>query len=143
MEQAKLDKILNEHKEWLRTGGEKGTRADLRSADLRSADLSSADLSSADLRSADLRSADLRSADLSSADLSSADLDFSTFPLWCGGLDVDIDDRQAIQLLYHLVRNVMYSKNTSNEIKKICKMKSIVKKANEFHRVGECGKIEE
>ena len=86
---------------------------------------------------------DLRSADLRSADLSSADLDFSTFPLWCGGLDVDIDDRQAIQLLYHLVRNVMYSKNTSNEIKKICKMKSIVKKANEFHRVGECGKIEE
>ena len=107
MEQAKLNKILDEHKEWLRSGGEKGKRADLRSADLRS-----------------------------------ANLDFSAFPLWCGGLDVNIDDKQAIQLLYHLVRNVNYSKNTSNEMKKICKMKSIVKKANEFHRVGECGEIE-
>lgn len=29
MEQAKLDKILNEHKEWLRTKGEKGSKADL------------------------------------------------------------------------------------------------------------------
>ena len=132
MEQAKLNKILDEHKEWLRSGGEKGKRADLRSADLRSADLSYANLRSADLSSANLRSADLRSANL----------DFSAFPLWCGGLDVNIDDKQAIQLLYHLVRNVNYSKNTSNEMKKICKMKSIVKKANEFHRVGECGEIE-
>ena len=187
MEQAKLDKILDEHKEWLRTNGKKGTRANLRSANLSSADLSSADLSSADLRyanlrsanlryadlssadlryanlrSADLRSADLRSADLSSADLSSADLryanlrsadlrsadlssanlDFSAFPLWCGGLDVHIDDRQATQLLYHLVRNVKYSKNTSKAMKKICKIKSLIKQANQFHRVNECGVIE-
>ena len=172
MEQAKLDKILDEHKEWLRTNGEKGKRADLSSADLRSADLSSADLrsadlssadlssadlrsadlssadlSSADLRSADLRSADLRSADLSSANLSSAnlssaDLDYSAFPLWCGGLDVHIDDKQATQLLYHLIRNVQYSKNTSKSMKKICKIKSLVKQANKFHRVSECGEIE-
>ena len=80
---------------------------------------------------------------MSDADLMSANLDFSAFPLWCGGLDVHIDDKQAIQLLYHLVRNVKYSKNTSGELKKLCKLKSIVKKANEFHRVGECGKIEE
>ena len=171
MEQAKLDKILDNHKLWLQTSGEQGERAnlrsadlsyaDLRSADLRSADLSYADLRSADLRyadlsyadlryanlrsadlsSADLRSADLRSADLSSADLRSADLDFSAFPLWCGGLDVNIDDKQATQLLYHLVRNVQYSKNTSGEMKKLCKLKSIIKKANEFHRVNECGVI--
>jgi uncharacterized protein YjbI with pentapeptide repeats len=127
MEQAKLDKILDEHKEWLRTGGESGKRANLSSADLSSADLRSADLSYADLRSADLRS---------------ADLDFSAFPLWCGGLDVHIDDKQAAQLLYHLVRNVKYSKNTSKAMKKICKIKSLVKQANEFHRVTECGKIE-
>jgi uncharacterized protein YjbI with pentapeptide repeats len=158
MNRDELNKILDNHKLWLKTNGEQGERADLSSADLSYADLSSADLSyaklrSADLRSADLRSAklrsadlsyaDLRSADLSSADLSSADLDFSAFPLWCGGLNVHIDDKQATQLLYHLVRNVQYSKNTSAEMKKLCMLKSIVKKANEFHRVGECGKIEQ
>ena len=156
MDQAKLNKILDNHKLWLKTNGEQGERADLRSADLRSADLSSADLRSADLRyadlssanlrSADLRSADLRSADLRYADLSSADLryanlDYSAFPLWCGGLDVHIDDKQATQLLYHLIRNVQYSKNTSKALKKICRIKSLVKQANKFHRVGECGEI--
>ena len=167
MEQAKLDKILDSHKLWLKTNGEQGERANLSSADLSSANLSSADLSSADLRSANLRFADLRSADLSSANLSSADLssadlrsanlrfadlrfadlrfadlDYSAFPLWCGGLDVHIDDKQATQLLYHLVRNVQYSKNTSGEMKKLCKLKSIIKKANEFHRIDECGDID-
>ena len=158
MNKEKLDKILENHKLWLRTSGEQGERADLRSADLRSADLRSANLNYADLRYADLSYADLSyadlssanlsyanlsSADLSSADLRSADLDFSAFPLWCGGLDVHIDDKQATQLLYHLARNVLYSKNTSAEMKKLCMLKSIVKKANEFHRVRECGKIGE
>ena len=166
MNRKELDKILDNHKLWLSTNGEQGERADLSSANLSYADLSSADLRSANLISADLRYADLRSANLSSADLrsanlsyanlrsadlssanlisadlSSADLDFSAFPLWCGGLNVNIDDKQATQLLYHLVRNVQYSKNTSAEMKKLCKLKSIVKKANEFHRVCECGEI--
>ena len=166
MNQAILNKILDEHKEWLRTNGEKGKRADLSYADLSSANLSSADLSYANLRSANLSYADLSSADLSYANLRSAnlsyanlsyadlssadlrfadlrfaDLDFSVFPLWCGGLDVNIDDKQAIQLLYHLVRNVKYSNNTSAEMKKLCKLKTIIKKANEFHRVNECGLI--
>ena len=156
MDKAKLDKILDNHKLWLSSGGKKGERADLRYADLRYADLRSADLryadlryanlryadlSSADLRSANLRSADLRSADLKYADLRSADLDYSCFPLWCGGLNVHIDDKQATQLLYHLVENVLHSKNTSAELRKLCKLKSIVKKANEFHRVNECGEI--
>ena len=137
MEQAKLNKILDAHKEWLQTNGEKGEKADLRSADL-----SYADLSYADLRSADLSSADLSYADLRSADLRYADLDFSVFPLWCGGLDVHIDDKQATQLLYHALRNIKYSKNTSAKLKKICEIKSLVKQANEFHRVKECGEIE-
>ena len=127
-----LDKIIDNHKLWLSSGGEKGERADLCYADLRSADLSSADLRSADLRSANLRSADLRSANL----------DYSAFPLWCGALDVHIDDRQARQLIYHIVRNVKYSKNTSAELKRICKIKSLVKQANKFHRIKECGNIE-
>ena len=137
-----LDKIIDNHKKWLKSGGDEGERANLRSADLRSADLRYADLSSADLRCADLSCADLRSADLRSANLRSADLDYSAFPLWCGGLNVHIDDKQATQLLYHLVKNVQYSKNTSAKLKRICKIKSLVKQANDFHRVGECGKIE-
>lgn len=127
MNKAELDKILDNHKLWLETNGEAGARANLSYADLRRADLSYANL---------------RRADLSYADLSCADLDFSAFPLWCGGLDVNIDDKQATQLLYHLVRNVQYSKNTSAEMKKLCMLKSIIKKANEFHRVNECGRIE-
>lgn len=86
--------------------------------------------------------ADLRGANLIEANLRGADLDYSAFPLWCGGLDVHIDDRQAVQLLYHLVRNVLYSKNTSDELKNLLSQKEIVDKANEFHRVDECGKIE-
>lgn len=80
-------------------------------------------------------------ANLRSADLSSADLDYSAFPLWCGGLDVHIDDRQATQLLYHLIHNVKYSKNTSKALKKICRIKSLVNQANKFHRVNDCGEI--
>jgi uncharacterized protein YjbI with pentapeptide repeats len=162
-----LEEILDNHKLWLSSNGENGERAnlsnaDLRNADLRSANLRNADLSNANLRSADLRyanlsNADLRYADLSSAnlryaDLSSAnlsyailsfaDLDFSAFPLWCGGLDVNIDDKIATQLLYHLVRNVKFSKHTSKEMKALCRLKTVVKQANKFHRVEECGKIE-
>ena len=193
MEKEMLNKILDEHKEWIETEGKKGTKAnlhyadlrcahlrgvnligvdlreanlryadligaDLRETDLRGANLSGASLISTDLRGADLRYADLsgtnlryaelRSADLSGSDLSEADLcganlDYSAFPLWCGGLDVHIDDRQATQLLYHLVRNVLYSKNTSESLKKLCSLKSLVSQANKFHLADECGHIEE
>ena len=128
MKQAKLNKILDEHKKWLRTNGKEGQRADL---------------SSTDLSSANLRFADLNSADLRSADLNSADIDYSAFPLWCGGLNVNIDDRQATQLLYHLIQNVNYSKNTSKALKKLCRITSLVKQANKFHRAEECGIIKE
>ena len=128
MEQVELNKILDEHRIWLRTNGKEGQRADL---------------CYADLCYADLRYADLRYANLRYADLRYADLDYSAFPLCCGGLDVNIDDRQATQLLYHLIRNVNYSKNTSKSFKKICRIKSLVKQANNFHRAEECGIIKE
>lgn len=111
MNKADLDKILDNHKLWLESGHIEGERANL------------------------------RSADLVGANLVGANLDFSCWPLWCGGLNVHIDDRQATQMLYHLVKNVQYSKNTSKELKELCMLKLIVKKANEFHRVGECGEI--
>jgi len=166
MEVAKLNKILDDHKLWLQTNGEHGKRANLSYVDLSSADLNNVDLSYADLNNANLGSAnltyanltyaeliyanlnnanlnnvDLRYADLRYADLNSANLDFSAFPLWCGSLNVHINDRQAKQLLYHLVQNVQYSKNTSRTMKKLLLTETIIKKANEFHRVNECGKI--
>ena len=163
-----LQIILEKNKKWI-NGEDGGERADLSGADLSGADLSGADLRRADLSGADLTGADLIRADLIRADLSGADLrradlsganlrradligadliganmiksdlDFSCLPLWCGGLDINIDDRQAKQIAYHLVRNVLYSKNTSKEAKET--VKPLVDFANGFHRVEECGKI--
>ena len=171
MIKEELDKVLESHKKWLH-GNCCGKRADLCGADLSGANLYGADLYGADLCGADLsgaslygaelcgadlsgaslygaelndanlRDADLCGAELHGADLRGADIDFSIWPLWCGGLDVHIDDRIAIQLLYHLVRNVLYSKNTSEELKRLLSQKEIVKVANQFHRVDECGRIE-
>ncbi len=115
--------------------------ADLNGANLHGANLRAADLRGADLRDADLNGANLRAADLHGADLHGADLDFSDFPLWCGGLDVHIDDKLASQLLYHLLRNVAYSKNTGEELRSLLLTPELIGAANLFHRVDECGKI--
>ncbi|ENO0333339.1 TPA: pentapeptide repeat-containing protein [Salmonella enterica] len=74
MNSADLSKILEEHKVWITSMRESGSRADLRDADLRDANLRGADLRGADLRGADLRDADLFGADLCGADLRGADL---------------------------------------------------------------------
>ena len=146
----KIKNILKKHKDWLE-GESDGERADLifanlrgadlRDADLRGANLRDADLRGADLRGANLRDADLRGADLRDADLRGANLDFSCFPLWCGGLDIHLDDRQLIQIAYHLVRNGLHSKNASEETKK--ELAELIDFANRFHRVDECGEIDE
>ena len=123
MEKEELNKILSKHKKWLRTNSKFGCVANFRLMKLRHVDLSH--------------------ADLRYADLSYADLDYSFFPLWCGGLDVNIDDRQATQLLYHLIRNVNYSENISESFKKLCMTESLVNQANKFRRIDECGIIKE
>ncbi|EAX1775378.1 pentapeptide repeat-containing protein [Salmonella enterica] len=74
MNSADLSKILEEHKVWITSMRESGSRANLRDANLRGANLRDANLCSADLRGADLRGADLRGADLRDANLCSADL---------------------------------------------------------------------
>ncbi|EAX8465595.1 pentapeptide repeat-containing protein [Salmonella enterica] len=84
MNSADLSKILEEHKVWITSMRESGSRANLcdanlcganlRGADLRGANLRGADLRGADLRGADLRGANLRGADLRGADLRGADL---------------------------------------------------------------------
>lgn len=159
MDRDELNSILAEHQKWLNTDGKEGRRADLYRADLRrasligasleeasligaslirasleGASLEEASLKRADLRGADLEGASLRGASLRGADLRGADLDFSAFPLWCGGLSVHIDDRIAIQLLFHLVQNTQFSKNTSERVKKIICTKELIDLANEFHR---------
>ena len=155
MKQEELQEILDAHKKWI--NGEDGgaganlrgadlfgadlRRADLRRADLRRANLSGADLSGADLRRANLRDANLRGADLrranlSGADLSGADLDFSCWPLWCGGLAVKVCKRIAVQLAYH------FCKLDCDDPEYIAARNAILDFANQFHRVGERGKLE-
>ncbi|ELY4259971.1 pentapeptide repeat-containing protein [Cronobacter sakazakii] len=84
MNSAELSKILDEHKVWVTSFGENGSKAnlcdanlcdaDLRDANLRGADLCDADLCGADLRGANLSGADLCGANLCGANLSGADL---------------------------------------------------------------------
>ncbi|EDY0371762.1 pentapeptide repeat-containing protein [Salmonella enterica subsp. enterica serovar Mbandaka] len=74
MNSADLSKILEEHKVWITSMRESGSRANLRDANLRDANLCGADLRDANLRDADLCGANLRGADLCGADLRDANL---------------------------------------------------------------------
>ena len=116
--------------------------ANLRRADLRDANLWGANLQRADLQGANLRRADLWGADLRRANLRDADIDYSAWPLWCGSLEAYIDDRIAIQLLYHLLRPVQASPYVSQEVKERLLTDDLIKLANRFHRAEECGEIE-
>ena len=112
-------------------------RADLRGANLSWADLSWADLSEADLSEANLRRADLSEANLRRADLSGADLDYSVWPLWCGALHVKTDKRIMCQLAYH------FCAQDCDDPEYIAARNAILDFANQFHRVDECGRLEE
>ncbi|EGK7448326.1 pentapeptide repeat-containing protein [Salmonella enterica] len=74
MNSADLSKILEEHKVWITSMRESGSRADLRGANLYGADLRGANLYGADLRGANLYGADLCGANLCDADLRGANL---------------------------------------------------------------------
>ncbi|EIX3243449.1 pentapeptide repeat-containing protein [Salmonella enterica] len=74
MNSADLSKILEEHKVWITSMRESGSRADLRGADLRGANLYGADLCGANLCGADLYGANLCGANLCDANLRGADL---------------------------------------------------------------------
>ncbi|EBJ6521528.1 pentapeptide repeat-containing protein [Salmonella enterica] len=74
MNSADLSKILEEHKVWITSMRESGSRADLCDADLCDADLCDANLRGANLRGADLFDANLCGANLCDADLCDADL---------------------------------------------------------------------
>ena len=95
------------------------------------------DLKGADLSGTDLRGADLRGANLRGANLKGADLDYSCYPLWCGSLHIKADKRLACQLAYHLCSL------QCDDADYIKMRNSILDFANQFHRVNECGKLEE
>ena len=115
---------------------------DLKGANLKGADLSGANLMEANLRdtnliNTDLRGANLRGANLRGANLNGADLDYSCYLLWCGSLHLKADKRLACQLAYHLCSI------QCDDADYIKMRNSILDFANQFHRVGECGKLEE
>ena len=162
MDKKELDCVISKHKEWINgDGGEYASlsHADLRGAYLRGEDLSHADLSNAnlsgaylrdanlkyanlrdvDLTGADLRGANLTGADLTGANLRDTNLDYSCLPLWCGSLEAHFDDKQLVQIAYHLVKSGLQSKNASEETKK--ELSKLIDFANKFHRVDECGEI--
>ena len=171
MEREELRRVLDLHEKWVHKESG-GIRADLRGAYLQDADLRGAYLRDADLRGAYLqgaylqdaylrgaylRGADLRGAYLQDAylrgaylqdaylqgaDLQGAKIDCATWPLWCGSLEAYIDDRIAIQLLYHLLRPVYASPYVSQEVKDRLLTDDLIDLANRFHRVVECGEIE-
>ena len=151
MEREELMKVLDLHEKWVReeSGGVCANLqgADLRGVSLRGIDLRRASLQGVNLRGADLRGASLQGTELQGAalwraDLQGADLDFSTWPLWCGSLIAYIDDRIAIQLLYHLLCPVQASPYVSQEVKERLLTDDLIDLANCFHRVEECGEIE-
>ncbi|EBD3362614.1 pentapeptide repeat-containing protein [Salmonella enterica subsp. enterica] len=74
MNSADLSKILEEHKVWITSMRESGSRADLCGANLCGANLCGANLCDADLRGANLCGANLCGANLCDADLRGADL---------------------------------------------------------------------
>ncbi|ELH1246997.1 pentapeptide repeat-containing protein [Salmonella enterica] len=74
MNSADLSKILEEHKVWITSMRESGSRADLCDANLRGANLRDANLCDANLRGANLRDANLCGADLCDANLCGANL---------------------------------------------------------------------
>jgi hypothetical protein len=116
------------------------SEANLSGADLRWANLSGANLSEANLSGANLSEANLSRADLKWADLSEANLDFSSLPLWCGSLKMKTDAKQRKQIAYHLASLFVNSEEplTDEEIQLLDVIKPY---ANQFHRVGECGRI--
>ena len=85
----------------------------------------------------DLSDADLGGANLRGANLRGADLDYSCYPLWCGSLHLKADKRLACQLAYHLCSM------QCDDADYIKMRNSILGFANQFHRVDECGELEE
>ena len=126
MDKARLNEILEKHKKWLNFEND-GVRADLSHSDMSHSNLSHSNLNK---------------SDLSHSNLSHSNIDYSCWPLWCGSLDVHIDDRIARQLLYHLMRPCLVSPDVSEDFKRALFTPELIAEANAFHRAEECGRID-
>ena len=85
--------------------------------------------------------ANLYGDNLREANLREADIDYVSWPLWYGSLRAYVDDRIAIQLLYHTLSVVQHSPYVSDEIKRVLLDDANIAIANRFHRIDECGKL--
>lgn len=122
------------------------SNAILKNFNLQNTDLSFSNLSNTDLREANLKGANISAtslhyANINDADLAGANLDYSCLPLWCGSLHANFDDRQIIQILYHCLSAVKFSKNVSDGLKEKLLTPDILEICNRFHRVKQCGKL--
>ena len=159
IEQGELDELVRKHKLWLegKDGGEKLvlidcdltgsnltgsdlSRSNLTGSNLTRSNLTGSNLTRSNLTRSNLRGSDLSRSNLSGSNLTGSNLDYSVLPLWCGSLKANFDDKQLIQIAYHLVKAGLNSDNASNETK--TELEKLIDFANKFHRVDECGKIE-
>ena len=131
MTQAELDEILAKHEKWI-NDEDGGKRANLQDANLQDANL----------QYANLRNTNLQNANLQNANLRRANINFCSWPIWCGSLKVHIDDEIGLQLLYHAVSPILYSKYTSKWLKRV--VSGLVSVVNMFIKVktGEVDKLE-
>ena len=111
-----LDKILADHKLWLKSNGTAGARADLSVPDLWGTDL--------------------QGANLRDTNLWGTNLDYADWPLWCGSLHVKVDKRIARQLAYH------FCSLDCDDPQYIDARNAILNFANKFHLTSECGELE-
>lgn len=52
-----------------------------------------------------------------------------------------VHEKQIIQQLYHVLSHVKYSEQISVEVKEKLFNEDLIRLANRFHRVEECGKL--
>ena len=145
MTQEELNKILDKHEKWLNDeeGGERadlsgkdvqgldfsfrnlkraymaGTNmegADMIRANMIGAEMTGANMTRANMIGVNLTEADMTRANMTGTNMAGANIDFSALPLWCGGLDFKIDERQAKQLMYHVVNLMQHSELDTKKV---------------------------
>ena len=117
--------------------------ADMWEANMQKANMRGANMQKANMREANMQGADMWEANMQKANMQEADIDYASWPLWRGSLQAYIDDRIAIQLLYHVLSPVYYSPYVSDELKRALLTPELVAIANRFHRVamGDCDEL--
>jgi len=93
------------------------------------------------LRDANLKSTNVSHVIFRGANFKNTNMDLSQINLTCSDFDIHIDDKLAIQQLFHLLKKVEYSKHVSDEIKDLLMTPQIIMLANRFHKANECGTL--